>query len=120
MTCFRLTLEIIPHFVSEPTFAMGLNCKAGEKISQCWGTSFAITSASKCCQQAGGTELTRLCWAPVPVCVPVMFVHVTLDGLTNLEGKARLVLESEFAKLSVEKLRRHPVLTCVDCLCTNI
>lgn len=34
MTCFRLTLEIIPHLVSEPPFALGLNCRAGEKIKK--------------------------------------------------------------------------------------
>lgn len=42
MTCFRLTSEMMPHLASEPPFALGLNCKAGEKISLSVGVGAGI------------------------------------------------------------------------------
>lgn len=80
--------------VSEPPFALGLNCKAGEEINQCWGTGWdlplpvPVNAADKLVIQIW-LDCVGCQW---PVCVPVMFIHVDLAGLTNLREKLGLYL----------------------------
>lgn len=51
---------------------------------------FASANAVKTCWQVGYTEVARLCWLSVPVCVTTTRVQVGLGGVTRAERNCLL------------------------------
>jgi len=75
----------------------GLNARLAKRLVLGLGYKLwqASDSASKCCSQVGYTEVARLCWVSVPLCVIVMFICVGLDGVSRLGEMLGLYLELE-------------------------